>query len=142
MSRSLPEWIGKRDDAAIPVRVKDRVAQRSDDCCVKCTRKVGGALRAEFDHAIPLILGGEHRESNLQILCHECHGAKTKLDVKLKAKVARVRARNLGLRKPSRGFYDKSKFKMKIGGGLVDRHTGAPVKFSKGARYGSPDRTQ
>ena len=91
MSRSLPEWIGKTDDAAIPPRVKDRIAQRSDDCCVKCTRKVGGALRAEFDHATPLILGGEHRESNLQLLCHECHRAKSAVDVKIKAKVARVR---------------------------------------------------
>ena len=56
-------------------------------------------LRAEFDHMIPLILGGEHRESNLTLLCHECHAAKTKLDVKLKAKVARVRQRNLGIKK-------------------------------------------
>lgn len=91
MSRSLPEWIGKTDDAAIPPRVKDRIAQRSDDCCVRCTRKVGGALRAEFDHATPLILGGEHSESNLQLLCHECHRAKSAVDVKIKAKVARVR---------------------------------------------------
>lgn len=91
MSRSVAEWIGKHDDAAIPPRVKDRIAQRSDDCCVRCTRKVGGALHAEFDHATPLILGGEHRESNLQLLCHECHGAKTAIDVKIKAKVARVR---------------------------------------------------
>jgi 5-methylcytosine-specific restriction endonuclease McrA len=91
MSRALPEWIAKYDDAAIPPRVKDRIAQRSDDCCVKCTRKIGGALRAEFDHATPLILGGEHRESNLQLLCHECHRAKSAVDVKIKAKVARVR---------------------------------------------------
>lgn len=91
MSRSLPEWIGKTDDAAIPPRVKDRIAQRSGDCCVKCTRKIGGALRTEFDHATPLILGGEHRESNLQLLCHECHRAKSAIDVKIKAKVARVR---------------------------------------------------
>lgn len=91
MSRSIAEWIAKHADAAIPPRVKDRIAQRSDDCCVKCARKIGGALRAEFDHATPLILGGEHRESNLQLLCHECHRAKTAIDVKIKAKVARVR---------------------------------------------------
>jgi hypothetical protein len=132
MSRAVPEWIGKTDDAAIPARVKDRIAQRSSDCCVKCTRKVGGSLRAEFDHATPLILGGEHRESNLQLLCHECHGAKTAIDVKIKAKVARVRKKLvLHERKPSRGFYDSKRFKMKIGGGLVDRRTGQPVSFNK-----------
>lgn len=91
MPRSVSEWIGKNDDAAIPARVKDSIARRSDDCCVKCSRRIGGALRAEFDHVTPLILGGEHRESNLQLLCHECHGAKTAMDVKIKAKVARVR---------------------------------------------------
>lgn len=91
MSRAVPEWVAKHDDAAIPARVKDRIAQRSSDCCVRCTRKVGGALRAEFDHATPLILGGEHRETNLQLLCHECHRAKSAIDVKIKAKVARVR---------------------------------------------------
>ena len=136
MSRSVPEWVAKRDDDAIPARVKDRVAQKADDACLKCARNIRPPLRAEFDHIIPLILGGEHRETNLQLLCHECHGAKTKLDVKVKAKVARIRQRNLGIKKPKRGFYDSTKFKMKIGGGLVDRRTGLPANFSKGVRNG------
>lgn len=93
MSRSTDEWIGKHDDAAIPPRVKDRIARAAGDLCVKCDRKVGNKLRPEFDHTTPLILGGQNRESNIQLLCHECHGAKTKLDVKLKAKVARVRTK-------------------------------------------------
>lgn len=101
MSRSTDEWIGKHDDAAIPPRVKERVARSSGDLCVKCDRKVGEKLRPEFDHVTPLILGGQNRESNIQLLCHECHGAKTKLDVKLKAKVARVRTKlSLGIKTP------------------------------------------
>jgi 5-methylcytosine-specific restriction endonuclease McrA len=100
MSRTVTEWIGRNDNAPIPDRVKERVAYKSGDCCKKCDRKIEGKLRAEFDHAIPLILGGKHAESNLQLLCHECHSAKTKLDVKLKAKVARVRKRHLGIKKP------------------------------------------
>ena len=100
MSRSVDEWIGKTDDTPAPPRVKERVARKANDCCQKCTRKVGGKLRAEFDHAIPLIVGGSNRETNLQLLCHECHARKTKLDVKIKAKVARVRNTKLGIRKP------------------------------------------
>lgn len=100
--RSVPDWIAQHDDAAIPPRVKDRIARRADDCCQHCKRKVGAGLRAEFDHVIPLILGGQHRESNIALLCHECHAAKTKLDVKIKAKVARVRKRRLGI-KPRKG---------------------------------------
>ena len=129
MSRRLPEWIGKTDDAAIPPRVKDRIAQRSADCCVKCTRKIGGALRAEFDHVTPLILGGEHGESYLHLLCHECHRAKTTIDVKIKAKVARVRKKLvLGERKRTsfRGW-------RKMNGDIV---------FAKGVRnHGSADRS-
>lgn len=100
--RTVAEWIAKHDDEAIPARVKDRVSMKSLDCCAVCTRKIGPGLPGEFDHETPLILGGKHRESNLRLVCKPCHSAKTKLDVKLKAKVARVRKRDLGIRKPSR----------------------------------------
>lgn len=97
---NLKEWIAKHDDAAIPPRVQERVALRSERRCVKCTRETGPALKGECDHAIPLIIGGAHRESNLQWLCVECHSNKTKLDVRLKSKLAKSRQRNLGIRKP------------------------------------------
>lgn len=100
MSRAVPEWIGKTDDAKIPPRVMERVARKTDGRCVKCTRETGPALPGECDHIVPLILGGEHRERNMQWLCKPCHATKTKLDVKLKAKVARIRKRNCGARKP------------------------------------------
>lgn len=99
MSRTVPEWQGRTDDSAIPSRVQERVAARNKDNCALCGNP---ATPGEIDHIIPLILGGQHRESNLQWLCRPCHGAKTKLDVKLKAKVARIRKRNLGIRKSSR----------------------------------------
>lgn len=100
MSRTVPEWIGKTDDAKIPPRVLERVARKSDGRCVVCTRETGPALPGECDHAIPLILGGQHRETNFQWLCKPCHAGKTKLDVKLKAKVARTGKPRLGIRKP------------------------------------------
>lgn len=98
MTRAIPEWIGKNDDAKIPDRVKQRINYYFGGNCATCTRP---AIPAEYDHIIPLILGGEHRESNLQLLCKSpCHAAKTKLDVKLKAKVARIRKRHVGIKKP------------------------------------------
>ena len=96
MSRTVAEWHGKTDDTSLSASAKERIARKANDCCVRCERKVGGKLRAEFDHIVPLILGGANRESNIQLLCSECHGAKTKLDVKLKAKVARVRKKHFG----------------------------------------------
>lgn len=98
--RSTPEWIGRSNDSPIPDRVKERIAAKAGDCCAQCSRTVGGPLRAEFDHLIALAIGGQNREGNIRLLCHECHAAKTKLDVKLKAKAVRIRKRHLGIKKP------------------------------------------
>lgn len=124
--RSVDEWIGSSPDAAIPPRVKERVAARAGDRCQHCQREIVGKLRAEFDHVIPLILGGKHAETNLQLLCNECHAGKTALDLKLKSKVASIRKRRLGLvpKKP------QSPYKRKLNGQVVHRDTGLPVRRS------------
>lgn len=120
--RSTPEWIGRDDDQRIPDYVKDRVANKAKLCCRICKRQVIGKLRAEFDHETPLILGGKNRESNIQLLCHECHRTKTKLDVKLKAKVSRVRKKHLGIRKRSTFSCSRdSGWKKRIDGSVVRR---------------------
>ena len=100
MPREVTEWIGKTDDTQIPDRVKLRVFEKFEGICPKCTRELQpGAW--ECDHIIPLILGGRHEEDNLQPLCsNPCHSGKTALDVKIKAKVARVRKKHLGIEKP------------------------------------------
>ena len=123
MPRAVPKWIGRTADSPVPPRVKAEIYLLAEGRCVHCTRFVdGSALKAEYDHIIPLIIGGENRQINLQLLCEPCHAAKTKLDVKLKAKVARVRKRHLGIKKPSRFACARTgKFKQKIGGGIVLR---------------------
>ncbi len=98
MSRTLPEWIGKTDDTPVPPRVKDRIATKQGDLCAKCRTPL---TTSQCDHIIPLILGGENRETNLQLLCVACHTGKTKLDVKLKSKVAGIRKKRLGLKPKS-----------------------------------------
>jgi 5-methylcytosine-specific restriction protein A len=100
MSRAVDEWRGKTDDSAIPDRVKNRVFEKFEGYCPKCSRELR-AGQWQCDHVIPLILGGLHAESNLQPLCTTpCHSEKTALDVKLKAKVARVRKKHIGIKKP------------------------------------------
>jgi len=102
MTRSLPEWRGATNDTAIPARVKLRVLLKSDGKCAKCGRKVGVAIGNPFDvdHIVALANGGENAERNLQPLCvYPCHAAKSLVDVAEKAKVARVRAKHLGVKK-------------------------------------------
>lgn len=119
--RAVEEWIGKNDNEAAPPRVKVRVFDRAGKCCEECDRPIRGKLRAEFDHKTALINGGENREKNLQVLCHECHGLKTKKDVAEKSYVYRSKARRI-VRKPSRFACSRdSKFKKRIDGTVVAR---------------------
>ena len=56
----------------IPLGVKRRVWQRCGGRCVEC----GAADLLEFDHVIPLAMGGSGGERNLQLLCAECNRSK------------------------------------------------------------------
>ena len=57
---------------AIPDEVKVFVWNRDQGRCVKC----GSAERLEFDHVIPIALGGANTARNLQLLCEGCNRAK------------------------------------------------------------------
>lgn len=98
MSRSLPEWIGKTDDTPVPPRVKLRVFERHGGVCHISKRKIRGGEDWDCDHVVPLIeKSGGNRESNLAPALVEFHKQKTAGEVELKAKIARVRAKFLGI---------------------------------------------
>ena len=124
MSRTVPEWIGKTDDTTPPKRVKLRVFDKHGGKCWITGRKINAVEAWECDHVIALINGGENRESNLAPALKEAHREKTKSDVAIKAKDARIRSKHLGLWKAkstlpgSRG----SKFKRKVDGSAVLRN--------------------
>lgn len=98
MTRTLKEWIGKTDDSMPPPRVRLRIAERQNDCCAFCTRTFSPKVPVEIDHKVPLILGGENRESNLQAVCSVCHKGKTAVEVKIKSKIAKARQDRLGIK--------------------------------------------
>lgn len=101
MSRTVKQWKGKTDDAAIPPRVKVRVFEKAGGKCASCGLRIGGKLRPAYDHIQALINGGANAESNLQLLCvSPCHAAKTGADLVVKSKTARVKAKHIGLKKP------------------------------------------
>ena len=101
MARSVPAWIGKTDDTAVPPRVRLRVWDREEGKCHRCRRKipVGDAWIIEHRHAI--ILGGANAEPNLCLSCSWCKPEKDAEDVAAKAETARVRSKHLGIRPPS-----------------------------------------
>lgn len=124
MTREIPEWVADNDNQAIPARVKVRVFDRAGRVCAICTLPIVGKLRPAYDHKTALVNGGQHRESNLQLLCVPCHAVKTKADVAEKSTVYRKRLAHLGL-KPKGRLMPGSKasgFRKKING-QVERRT-------------------
>ena len=76
-----------------------------DGRCVDCGYKVGGPAGLEWDHLIPLAMGGADEIDNLEPRCRPCHRAKSAADAKHIAKAKRMDQRQAGIRKqPKRGF--------------------------------------
>lgn len=56
----------------IPSRVREEVWRRDGGKCQKC----GATTGLQFDHVIPVSLGGSNTAENLQILCASCNRLK------------------------------------------------------------------
>jgi 5-methylcytosine-specific restriction enzyme A len=123
MPRTVKEWIGATPDTPVPPRVRLRVFERAQGRCQLCTRKITAGVKWICDHIKALINGGENRESNLQCICDWCDKKeKTPADVAEKSKVARVKAKHLGIRK--RGSFATNrdgKWKKKVDGTVERR---------------------
>jgi len=100
MARSTPEWIGKDHDAKVPPRVRQRVFDRHGGICHLTGRKIAAGEKWELEHVKALILGGEHRETNLAPALAEPHKKKTAAEMKVKAKINAVRKKHLGITQP------------------------------------------
>ena len=70
----------------------------------------------EWDHILPLCLGGSNDPENFHGICHTCHTAKTKKEAGMRAKADRQKESHEGTKKrrgraiPSRGFQSWLKF--------------------------------
>lgn len=128
--RSVPEWIGKTDDAAIPPRVRLRVFDKDNGCCQCCGWKIAAGEKWQTDHTIAIVNGGENRESNLRTLLDGHHKNKTGADMKEKSKTYDKRTRHLGIkRRTGRGMPGSrdSNLKKCFDGTVIDRRTGLPA---------------
>jgi len=129
MPRAVDEWIGASPDAAIPPRVKLRIWERYEGRCYLTGRKIMPGDEYDFEHIIALCNGGEHRESNLAPALRAAHRKKSAEDVKLRAKIDRVRKRHLGIKRPSRlPGSRQSPIKIRLDGTVVDRRTGEIIR--------------
>ncbi|WP_457299140.1 HNH endonuclease [Phyllobacterium sp. P5_D12] len=114
MARTVAEWIGKTDNTKAPPRVRQRIYDRDKGSCHLCKTKIKIGETWEADHVIALINGGSNTEGNLAPAHSHCHLKKTALDVKEKSKVAKVRTKHTGVKRPkgdirSQGFAKSAK---------------------------------
>lgn len=98
MTRSLPEWCGKTDDAMPPPRVRLRIFNKHEGICHISKRKIAAGERWQLDHILALIDGGKNVESNFAPALTDPHKDKTAAEVKRKAKIDAQAKFNLGIK--------------------------------------------
>ncbi|SFG87723.1 HNH endonuclease [Ensifer sp. OV372] len=125
--RAVPEWIGKTDDTPPPSRVKDRIRARQGNICALSGLPLGSDDVVQYDHIVPLWLGGRNSESNLQAVTSESHKRKTAAEAKVRAKCNRTRKKHLGIAKPKSSL-SHPRFKRCMDGTVVDRRTGEVIR--------------
>lgn len=88
MARTVKEWVGKTDDTPPPTSCKRRILERQGYVCALTGLPFDAKNKPRFDHKVPLWLGGENRERNLQaIRDEEAHKPKTAAEAKVRSKV-------------------------------------------------------
>lgn len=130
MARTVPEWIGRNDDAMPPKSVFDRLYAKQDgkDALTGIAFAPGDKICR--DHTIPLIDGGENRESNLQLITEKQHKLKTAREAMERAKTRAVQhAHRSYVTEPQPGSLPGARIKYSRARGVhYDRFTGEVIE--------------
>jgi len=79
-----------------------RIWEAHKGVCILCKRKIDGVREAWIvEHVRALVLGGTDTDDNCGPAHEDCRRAKDKADVASGAKAKRMKARHLGIKKPS-----------------------------------------
>ncbi|WP_313193130.1 HNH endonuclease signature motif containing protein [Shinella zoogloeoides] len=124
--RSVDEWIGKTDDAMPPPRVKDRIRERQGNLCALTGIELRPGVKVEYDHIVPLWLGGANSESNLQAVSSDAHKRKTAAEAKVRAKCNRTRKAHLGIKSKKKSSWGN--LGQRMDGTIYDKRTGEVVR--------------
>jgi 5-methylcytosine-specific restriction protein A len=88
----------RRKNLSIAQRV--RIFDKACGICHICEQPIR-KQPWDIDHIKPLWLGGEDDEGNLSPVHKTCHQDKTAAEAPVRAKGTRVRARHIGVKKPT-----------------------------------------
>ena len=107
--RKIPDWVGKTDDAKVPLQVQLRVLVKQKGRCAITDHKFTPGDSKRLDHIIPLADGGLHGEENLQWIIDVEHKAKTKAEAEARARTRSVAAKHAGLERPGKRKWGRAK---------------------------------
>lgn len=124
--RTVDEWIGKTDDAIPPPRVKDRIRARQGNVCALTGIELRPGVKVEYDHIVPLWLGGANAESNLQAVSSDAHKRKTAAEAKVRAKCNRTRKAHLGIKSKKKSSWGN--LGQRMDGTIYNKRTGEIVR--------------
>lgn len=130
MARTVPEWIGRNDDAMPPESVFDRLWAKQDGKDAITGIPFAPGDRPHRDHIVPLIDGGENRESNLQLIAEKTHKLKTAREAMERAKTRAVQHKHRSYATgPQPGSLPGSRIKFSRARGVhYDRFTGEIIE--------------
>lgn len=126
MPRSVKEWIGRNDDAMPPKSAFDRLYAKQGGKDAITGIEFAPGDRIVRDHIVPLIDGGENRESNLQLITEKTHKLKTAREAMERAKTRAVQHKHRAyVTEPQPGALAGSRVKYSRARGVYyDRFTG------------------
>lgn len=110
------------DRKSISKAQKARVFLAWHGRCARCCHKLEAGDRVDYDHIVPVWLGGKNEDDNLRPLHFRCHLDRTKIDARDRAHVKRLNGttpKRAGKPIRSRGF-DRSKTR-KFNGTVIPR---------------------
>jgi hypothetical protein len=97
MSRVVPksgEPVSPAERGYISDMLKLQVLVANGGRCCRCDKRLGKG-DTEFDHVLPVWMGGLTELGNLLPMCAACHSKKTALDAADRAKTKRLQLKNM-----------------------------------------------
>lgn len=124
------EGCGMNNRAEFSRKTKAAAALRADGKCEGCGCRIA-AGNVQYDHIFEASEGGGNNLDNCAVLCKSCHKLKTAtVSAPRIAKIRRQRDKHTGAKQPKSPMPcgRKSPHKKTMGGKVVWRDTGEPVK--------------
>ena len=96
-----PQPVAKAARRFLSAQARQMAWEASDGLCGLCGEPVA-LFEAEWDHRVSLVAGGSNDLANFQPVHPACHRRKSKVDVRIGAKIRRILARMTGERRARR----------------------------------------